>query len=117
MILGLLASVSSAGVEAQPTIGDVYTLTNQPSGNSVLVFHRTTGGALSFAGSFPTGGTGIGTGVDPLGSQGSVVLDKSGRFLFATNAGSNDVSVFAVDGDSLDLIDRINSGGIMPVSI
>lgn len=95
----------------------VYTLTNQPSGNSVLVFARGIGGALSLRGSFLTGGTGAGTGVDPLGSQGSVVLDRSGRLLFAVNAGSNDISTFAVDGDNLDLINRVASGGNRPVSI
>jgi 6-phosphogluconolactonase len=107
----------SAQLEAQPTLGEVYTLTNQTSGNSVLVFRRSVGGSLSLLGSFPTGGIGVGTGVDPLGSQGAVVLDKSGRFLFAVNAGSNDISTFAVDGERLDLINTVKSGGIMPVSI
>ena len=116
LILGI-ALFASAQLEAQPTVGEVYTITNQPSGNSVLVFRRSVGGALSPAGCFPTGGTATGTGVDPLGSQGAVILDKSSRFLFAVNAGSNDVSAFAVDGDRLDLINRVGSGGIRPVSI
>jgi len=29
---------ASAQLDAQPTLGEVYTLTNQPSGHSVLVF-------------------------------------------------------------------------------
>src|SRR5262245_38004097 len=32
---------------------------------------------------FSTGGTGAGTGADPLASQGAVVLDRSNRLLFA----------------------------------
>jgi hypothetical protein len=57
----------------------------------VIVFHRASDGTLSAAGSFPTGGKGMGTGGDPLASQGAVVLDKSNRFLFVVNAGSNDL--------------------------
>ncbi len=66
-----------------------------------------------------TGGTGSGTGVDPLGSQGSIVLGEGNRFLFAVNAGSNDVSAFAVDatGLHLRLLDRKPSGGAQPVSL
>jgi len=98
--------------------GAVYVLSNQ-SPNSVLVYGRAANGTLSFSGSFLTGGTGAGTGVDPLGSQGSIVLGSGNRFLFAVNAGSNDVSVFAVDatGLHLRLLDREPSGGTQPVSV
>ena len=114
--LGLLL-MASARIQAQPVTGHVYTLTNQAAGNSVLVFNRGVGGALALTGSFPTGGTGTGTGNDPLGSQGAVVLDQSGRLLFAVNAGSNDVTAFATDGDNLDFLNRVSSGGTRPVSI
>ena len=111
--LALIAST----LRAQPVTGEVYTLTNQPTGNSVLVFSRGIGGALTLSGSFATGGAGIGAGNDPLGSQGAVVLDEGKRLLFAVNAGSNDVTAFAVDGASLRFLNRVNSGGTMPVSI
>jgi 6-phosphogluconolactonase len=39
------------------------------------------------------------------------------RLLFAVNAGSNDISVFAVEGLGLRLLDRASSGGQMPVSV
>jgi 6-phosphogluconolactonase len=103
--------------------GAVYTLTNQPSGNSVIVFDRAADGTLMLAGSYPTGGTGTGAGstfptmVDPLGGQGAVVLSRSNRVLFAVSAASNQVSAFAVDGDRLDLLNTISSGGTMPVSV
>jgi 6-phosphogluconolactonase (cycloisomerase 2 family) len=58
---------------------------------------------------------GKGSGAPHLPSQGSVVL-ADGR-LFVTNAGSNDVTVFAVDGDSLKLLDRVPSGGSTPRSV
>jgi len=53
---------------AKGRTGDVYVLTNQSSGNSVMVFHRDRKGVLTFVGSFATGGNGAGTGADPLGS-------------------------------------------------
>jgi 6-phosphogluconolactonase len=97
--------------------GDVYVMTNQSGGNSVMVFHRDASGALTFAGSFATGGNGIGTGADPLGSQGAVVLSEDSRLLLAVNAGSNSVSIFAVSGDQLRLLNTVPSGGTMPVSV
>jgi 6-phosphogluconolactonase (cycloisomerase 2 family) len=112
-----LAAPASPRIAAGSAAGAVFTLTNQSDGNAVLAFRRDVGGALTLTGSFPTGGAGTGTGNDPLGSQGAVVLDQSARLLFAVNAGSNDVSAFAVDGDHLELLNRVYSGGTMPVSI
>ena len=109
-----LAGISAGAAEDDP--GAVYVLTNQTA-NSVLVFARGVDGTLSLSGTFATGGAGAGTGVDPLGSQGSLVLGRWHRRFFAVNAGSNDVSVFAVDGLSLRLVDRVPSGGTMPVSV
>jgi 6-phosphogluconolactonase (cycloisomerase 2 family) len=50
-----------------------------------------------------------------LGSQDSLVLGSG--FLFAVNAGSNDVSMFAVNGRELVLLDKVPSGGTRPVSV
>jgi 6-phosphogluconolactonase (cycloisomerase 2 family) len=61
-----------------------------------------------------TGGRGTGSG---LGSQGALVLSENGRWLFAVNAGSNDISVFEVRGDELKRTDRIASGGEQPISL
>jgi hypothetical protein len=87
--------------------GDVYIMTNQSGGNSVMVFHRDASGALAFAGRFATGGNGIGTGADPLGSQGAAVLSEDARLSLAVNAGSNSVSIFAVSGDQLRLLNTV----------
>src|SRR6266851_7212595 len=97
--------------------GDVYVMTNQTTGNSVMVFHRDAAGMLSLVGSFASGGNGAGTGADPLGSQDSLVLSEDERLLFTVNAGSNSLSVFAVSGDQLKLLDIVPSGGVMPVSL
>jgi len=90
----------------------VYTLSNSAAGNEVLVFSRGRHGSLSPVGSFPTGGLGTGAG---LGSQGAVVL--SGKFLFAVNAKSNEVSVFKVSHGGLTLTDKVSSGGTLPISL
>jgi 6-phosphogluconolactonase len=113
--LALLAGPASATEEGQDSAGAVYVLSNQSTANSVLVYARDSNGNLTYSSSFPTGGTGAGTGGDPLGSQGSLTLASG--LLFAVNAGSNDLSMFAVRGNDLVLLDRQLSGGQEPVSI
>src|SRR5215208_7226107 len=54
-------------------------------------------------GQYSTGGRG--TGQPHLPSQGSVVLTDDGRSLLVANAGSDEVSVFAVESDELRLTD------------
>jgi 6-phosphogluconolactonase len=94
--------------------GAVYTLTNETTGNAVAVFARAADGTLSPMGRVATGGTGTG---DGLGSQGAVVLSGDGRWLFAVNAGSNDVSAFRVGPQGLSLASRTASGGTLPISL
>src|SRR6266699_6611633 len=89
--------------------GGVYVLTNQVS-NSVAVFHRTARGALTPAGEFSTGGAGdpvpqgMDPATDPLASQGALILDQGHQFLFAVNAGSNQISVLQITPSGLDLV-------------
>src|SRR5207244_893958 len=66
-------------------------------------------------GSYSTGGRG--TGKPHLASQSSVVLSGDGRWLLVTNAGSDDLSLFAVGPDGLELADRVASGGSGPTSV
>ena len=95
--------------------GAVYTLSNAVTGNAVLSYHRAPDGSLTPAGSFATGGAGTGAG---LGSQGAVVLSANGRYLLAVNAGSNEVTSFAVEGSgALVLRSTIGSGGTTPISV
>ncbi len=95
--------------------GNVYTESNAASGNAVLIFARDAGGALSMTGMVATNGNGTGAG---LGSQGAVTLSGDGNWLFAVNAGSNTVSVFAraTDG-SLTLTDTEPTRGRIPISV
>lgn len=106
------AASRSVGVGAA---GLVFTQTNATSGNSVLIYRRLADGSLLGAGSVATGGTGSGAG---LGSQGAVTLSDDGNWLLVVNAGSNEVSSFAVgDGGALTLRGKASSGGIMPISV
>ena len=94
--------------------GAVYALTNQTSGNAVAVFSRAADGMLAAAGSAATGGTGTGSG---LGSQGALALSDDGRWLFAVNAGSNEVSAFRVGPAGLSLTSLAGSGGTRPIGL
>lgn len=118
-----LLSLALGGVLAGPALaaspraldrGHVFTLSNNVGGNRVLVFDRRPNGSLRAAGSVATGGTGTGAG---LGSQGAIVLTDDGHQLLAVNAGSNDVSLFAVRQGGLRLVDTAPSGGATPVSV
>ena len=114
LLVPLIATGNGVAAAAGGSAGAVYMMTNEASGNRVAVFDRAADGTLSAAGTFATGGLGNGGG---LGSQGSLVLDQDSRWLFAVNAGSNEVSVFAVRPDGLALADKVASGGLMPVSL
>jgi len=95
--------------------GAVYVLGNQTTANTVLVYARSEDGQLRYSGEYPTGGTGANTGVDPLASQGSIV--RKDGFVFAVNAGSNDLTVFRALGTGLEAVGRFPSGGTTPTSV
>jgi 6-phosphogluconolactonase (cycloisomerase 2 family) len=99
------------------TVGGVFVSTNGLNANAVVAFARAADGSLTPTGTFSTGGTGIGGAADPLASQFAVALSKNAQVLVVVNAGSNDISSFAVDGGSLTLVDRASSGGVRPVSV
>jgi Lactonase, 7-bladed beta-propeller len=100
--------------------GAVFVQTDNTAGNQIAVYDRGWNGTLSPAGIYGTGGVGgvlTGSVVDHTASQGSLQYDAGSHELFAVNAGSNTISVFAVYGDHLQLRQVINSGGTFPVSI
>lgn len=116
--LALLGFTPGTRLAAQSTnTGAVYVLSNRPTENAVIVFHRTGQGALEPGGRYPTGGAGFGSGSNPLGSQGSLILSADNRLLFAVNAGSDTITAFAVTGDALRPVQTISSGGTQPVSL
>jgi 6-phosphogluconolactonase (cycloisomerase 2 family) len=97
-----------------------FVQTDDPNGNTIVAYDRADDGTLSFAASYPTGGLGgvlTGSVVDHLASLQSLVYDRRDALLFAVNAGSDTVSVFAVQGDQLALHEIVQSKGDFPVSI
>jgi 6-phosphogluconolactonase (cycloisomerase 2 family) len=101
--------------------GLVFVQTNELDGNRVVVFERGSDGRLERDATYPTGGKGgnaaPGDASDRLASQGSLVYDGRHKLLFATNAGSDSVSVFRVQGERLRLVDVDWSGGDFPASV
>ncbi|HXJ96561.1 MAG TPA: beta-propeller fold lactonase family protein [Terriglobia bacterium] len=97
--------------------GNVYVMTNQTAGNGIMAFNRAPNGSLRMVGTFSTGGLGFGSGNDPLGSQGSLLLSDDGHFLFAVNAGSDDISVMQAGTSGLKLVGTFPSGGTEPTSL
>src|ERR1700750_2713165 len=93
----------------------VYVQTNDATENEVIAFGRAEDGALASLGRYSTGGRG--TGSPPLASAGSMVLSGDGRWLLVVNAGSDELSLFAVQPDGLRLADRAGSGGSKPTSV
>lgn len=102
--------------------GAVYTMNNVAGANHVIVFDRDEDGALTRVDSVSTGGNGSGPhpvfGTDPLESQDALILSDDHRFLFAVNAGSNQVTSFRVaDDGALTRVSVVSSGGTFPVSL
>ncbi len=105
---------------ARGAVDVVFVQTDNISGNQVVAYDRTPGGTLSFAHAYDTGGLGgqlAGSVVDHLASQGSLQYDPLHGAVYAVNAGSDTISVFAARGDHLFLRQVLGSGGTFPVSI
>jgi 6-phosphogluconolactonase len=111
-LLAVLAAAAGSARAGAADAGAVYTLSNAAGGNAVLVFSRAHDGTLAPAGSYPTGGLGTGAG---LGSQGALV--RHHKWLFAVDAGSNQISAFEIQHDGLRLVSHVASGGVMPISL
>ena len=124
-VLGLLGA-GAATAQASPAIGarpdavvgHVYTEDNGAGPNAISGFDRLADGSLTpIPGSpFPTGGQGLGAGT---ASQGALQLSPDGLYLFAVDAGSNQLSVLRIarDGSLRPVGGPVSSDGVEPVSI
>jgi hypothetical protein len=98
----------------------VFTQTNSPAGNVIHTIRHRIFGGIYVGDSYPTGGTGTGTG---LGSQGSVLVTPDKQHLLAVNAGSDSVTAFPIlpvvseEGRKLGRASTAPSGGDQPVSV
>ncbi|MEY9929670.1 6-phosphogluconolactonase (cycloisomerase 2 family) [Catenulispora sp. GP43] len=98
----------------------VFVQTDNTAGNQVAAYRRAADGTLTLAHTYDTGGLGgvlSGSAVDHTASQGALTYDAEHHLLYAVNAGSNTVSVFAVHGAALTLRQVVSSGGTFPVSV
>jgi 6-phosphogluconolactonase len=118
IVVGLCAAFATGvSAKASPAPDAVYAMTNEAGGNAVVMFSRADNGTLTKIGTFSTMGMGMGSAIDPLGSEGSLVLTPDGKWLLAVNAGSDDITVFKVEMNGLDFVEKVGSGGTMPVSL
>ena len=93
--------------------GVVFAMSNATAANRIFVYRRETDGRLTLVRSVRTRGLGIGVDLD---TQGGLRLSSDRRFLYAVNAGSDEISVFAVDGTRLHLIQTVAAGD-QPLSL
>ncbi len=118
-LIGFLAMgiFTTAAVAGNDSPGAVCAMTNDPDANQLLCYDRDAKGVLSEAILIDTGGQGSGGDLDPLASQGSLIFSSNGLWLFAVNAGSDDISVFRILPEGPVLAGVTDSGGDFPVSV
>jgi len=92
----------------------VFIQSNESEANRLFSYRRDGEGRLSEPVIVPSGGRG--DGVPHLTSQGSVIVTSDGSRLLITNAGSNDISVVALEEEPR-ILAVVPSGGSAPKSI
>jgi len=90
-----------------PSEGAAFAMTNAVVDNRIVTYRRATNGRLTRVGSISTQGNGIGVDLD---TQGGLRLSRDHRFLYAVNAGSDNVTVFSVNGPNLTFLQKIYAG-------
>lgn len=101
------ATQSAEAPDWKSSPGAVFALTNKTGENQVIAFARAPTGMLTQTGHYPTRGHGIGSDFD---TQGGLVLSRDHRYLYACNPGSDNLTVFAVNGSSLTFLQKIYAG-------
>ena len=113
----LLAVTISIGEPASAQVsippGAVFAMTNRASNNEVVAFSRAADGTLTQTGRYSTRGNGIGVDFD---TQGGLTLSADRRFLYACSPGSDNVTVFGVNGSTLTFLQKVYAGD-QPLSI
>jgi 6-phosphogluconolactonase (cycloisomerase 2 family) len=81
------------------------------------MYNRGADGQLAFVDAFDTQGSGSSSG--GLNSQGSVTVTSDRRYLYAVNAGTNDITAFSIQDTPIGLtfIGKVTSGGVFPNSV
>ncbi|MDQ3751724.1 MAG: lactonase family protein [Actinomycetota bacterium] len=110
MTIGQAQGSGSAGgvaSRAESLEGAVFAMTNETDDNRIITYRRAANGALDRAGSISTRGHGIGVDLD---TQSGLELSPDHRFLYAVNAGSDEVTVFSVNGTELTFQQKVYAG-------
>jgi len=115
MLLGVTTIVqaqrsgAAAGAPLPSSAGEgaAFAMSNRSSGNEIVTYRRASDGVLSRTGKVSTRGRGIGTDLD---TQGALQLSSDHRFLYAANAGSDDITVFSVQGPHLTFLQKVYAG-------
>ncbi len=110
-LLAVVGLGTTGQAAASPTSGAhdgaAFAMTNRSTGNAIVTYRRAGNGTLTRAGTMSTRGRGIGTDLD---TQGGLRLSSDHRFLYAVNAGSDDLTVFSVSGTHLTFRQKIYAG-------
>ena len=102
--------------------GGVFAMSNILEENTIVAYARADDGTLSLVGEFSTGGLGGDfdgpEGLDPLISAYSLINTPDNEYLMAVNAGSNTITVMAINDDmSLEIVDVEDTLGVGPNSL
>jgi len=119
----MMSNASKAALSS--AVGAAYFLTNEAAGNFVVAASIGNDGKLTLRQATSSDGSGAhglgGDGPDPLFTQGAVKASSAGGVLATVNAGSNTLTVFAIDAQNptnLVMIGKpIGSGGEFPTSL
>lgn len=115
-VLIVFSLTSAFAKKDEQVVGAVFTMTNDPKENQIIVYERLQNGGLVYKDLVSAQGKGSGGSLNPLSSQNSIILSDN-KFLLAVNAGSNSIALFKITNDGLKRIQTISSGGNFPVSL
>lgn len=117
LALGLLLTCTAGASAATPTCGagQVYTETNDPAGNQLVVLKAGSTGLLTQRQLVDAGGLGIG---EHLTSGGSVVVSPDGCRVAVVNAESGAVAVFSIAANGrATFAGSASTGGARAISV
>jgi 6-phosphogluconolactonase len=122
LLIPWVADAASNGQQAgKSSTGWVFTSTNNPKGNQVIVFKRASNGKLTQKAIVKTGGKGIASeppfGFPIVDSSGAINVTSNGKLLFVVNAGSNSVTSFQITSSGLKKVAVASTHGKLPISL
>ncbi len=102
------------GASRNRAAGAVFAMTNATDGNEIITYSRASDGTLTRLNNRERT-RGLGQGVD-TDTQGPLRLSPDNRFLYAVNPGSDNITVFEVNGTRLRFLQIIDAGD-QPLSL